>query len=113
MTKKNQKFASVLELRNYLGTALTPLKSQRMNPYKRVEMWKKYRPVILFEYWDDGLYVKPDESVMAKVVDEKLIRAEMRAVLKLRKYGEVTRDSLENIAFRDITEGDNEGDKEG
>ena len=86
-----------------------PLKSQGMNPYKRVEMWKKYRPVIPFEYWNDDLYVKPDESMMAKVVDEKLIRVEMRAVLKSRKYGEVMRDSLENIAFGDIAEGDKEG----
>ena len=89
VTKKNRKFASVLELREYSGTALTPLNSQGMNPYKRVEMWKKYRPVIPFEYWDDDLYAKPDESVMAKVVDEKLIQAETRAVLKSRKYGEV------------------------
>ncbi len=70
---------------------------------------EKYRPVIPFEYWDDDLYAQPDESVMAKVVDEKLIQAETRAVLKLRKYGEAMRDSLENIAFEDIAEGDMEG----
>ena len=109
VTKKNRTFASVVELREYSGTALMPLKSQGMNPYKRVEMWKKYRPVIPFEYWDDDLYAKPDESVMAKVVDEKLIRAETRAVLKTRKYGEEMRDSLENIAFGDIADGDKEG----
>ncbi len=80
-----------------------------MNPYKRVEIWKKYRPVIPFEYWDDDLYVQPDESVIAKVVDEKLIRVETRAVLKSRKYGEVVKDSLENIAFGDIAEGDSKG----
>ncbi len=72
--KVNQKFASVLELREYSGTALTPLKSQGMNPYKRVELWKKYRPVIPLEYWDNELYAQPDESEMAKVVDEKLIQ---------------------------------------
>ena len=61
--------------------ALTPLKSQGMTPYKRVKMWKKYRHVIPFEYWDDDLYAQPEESVMAKVVDKKLNPAETRAVL--------------------------------
>ena len=62
--------------------------------------------MIPIEFWDDELYAQPDESVMAKVVDEKLIHAEMRAVLKTRKYGEVVKDSL---AFGGIAEGDNEG----
>lgn len=46
---------------------------------------------------------------MAKVVDKKLIHAEMRTVLKTRKYGEGVKDSLEQIAFRDIAGGDDEG----
>ena len=57
-------------------------------------------------------YSQPDESVMAKVVDEKLIRVETRAVLKTGKYGEVVKDSLEKISFGDIAEGDNEGEQE-
>jgi hypothetical protein len=36
-----------------------------MNPYKMVEMWMNYHPMVLMEYQDDELYAKPDAKVMA------------------------------------------------
>ena len=65
---------------------LKPMKLLEMNPYQKVEMWRKYRPVIPMEYWDDELYAEPNADVNAKVMDKKIIRAEARAVLHKRKY---------------------------
>jgi len=55
-----------------------------MIPYKMVEMWKNYRPIVPMEYQDDELYAKPDAKVMVNVKDEKVYRAESRAVLKAK-----------------------------
>jgi hypothetical protein len=56
---------------------------------------------------DDELYAKPDAKVMANVKDEKVYRAESRAVLKAKMYGGV-KDTLEDIAFGDC-ETENKG----
>ena len=47
------------------------------------------------------------QKVMANVKDEKVYRAESRAVLKAKKYGGV-KDTLEDIAFGDC-ETENKG----
>ena len=78
-----------------------------MNPYKMVEMWKNYPPMVPMEYQDDELYAKPDVKVMATVKDEKVYRAESKAVLKAKKYGGV-KDTLEDIAFGDGESGGGE-----
>ena len=65
-----------------------------------VEMWKNYRPMIPIEFQDDAMYQKPDSTVMAKVKDEKIFRAEMRTILKAKKYGD-SKESMEDIAFGD------------
>jgi hypothetical protein len=83
------------------------MKCLGMNPYKMVEMWKNYRPMVPMEYQDDELYAKPDVKVMANVKDEKLYRAESTAVLEAKKYGGV-KDTLEDIAFGDC-ETENKG----
>jgi hypothetical protein len=57
-----------------------------MNPYKIVEIWKKYRPNIPIEYHLDKLYAEPSEEVWAKVKTEKTDRSEFRATLKAKKY---------------------------
>jgi hypothetical protein len=51
-------------------------KCDGLNPYKMVEMWKNYRPVIPGEYQTDVLYVKPSPEVLAKVKVEKTDRSE-------------------------------------
>ena len=71
-----------------------------MNPYKMVEMWKNYRPLVPTEYQCDELYAKPDAKVMSKVRDEKIYRAETREVLKGKKYG-TAKDTIEEMAFGD------------
>ena len=50
------------------------------------------------------LYLEPDDATKAKVKDETLYRAEMRLVLKAKKYGGV-KDTIEQISFGTI--GDN------
>jgi len=69
-----------LFIRRNSSTLLLPIKCLGMNPYKMVEMWKNYYPMVPLEYQDDELYAKPDAKVMANVKDEKVYRAESRAV---------------------------------
>ena len=71
-----------------------------MNPYKVVEMWKNYRPLVPVEYQCDILYAEPDPEVMAKVKDKKVYRAESRVGLKGIKYG-TAKDTIEDMAFGD------------
>ena len=106
-SKKSQKFNSAVELNAHSSTPLLSIKCLGMNPYKMVEMWKNYRPMVPMEYQDNELYAKPDVKVMANVKDEKIYRAESRAVLKAKKYGGV-KDTLEDIAFGDC-ETENKG----
>ena len=104
LTKRNRKFTSTAQLREHSSAMLLPVKSLGLNPYKIIELWKNYRPMVPAEYHDDALYLEPDEETKAKVKDEKLYRAETRLVLKAKKYGGVM-DSIEQIAFGEI--GDN------
>jgi hypothetical protein len=50
LRKKNWKDVSREELLAYAEKVLTPIKCVGLNPYKMVEMWKNYRPVIPVEY---------------------------------------------------------------
>ena len=43
-----------------------------LNPYKAVELWENYRPVIPVDFQNVALYAEPDTAIMAKVKDEKL-----------------------------------------
>ena len=65
-----------------------------------VKMWKNYWPLVPIEYQSDTLYAEPDATVMAKVKDEKVYRAETRVVLKSKKYGMV-KATIEDMAFGD------------
>ena len=91
-------FKNAEELKNHSTPLLKPIQSLGLNPYKKVELWKNYRPVVPIEYHDDEMYEKPDADVTAKVKEERLYRAETRAVLKMKKYGGV-KDSIEQLAF--------------
>ena len=68
-----------------------------LNPYKIVELWKNYRPMVPVEFQSDILYAEPDAEIMAKVKDEKIFRGESRKILKAKKYG-VAKESVEEIA---------------
>ena len=93
-----QKFNNVGELRAHSISLLLVIKCSGLNPYKVVEMWKKYCPMIPFQIQDDALYVEPDAGVKAKVKDEKMFRVESRKVLKAKKYGDA-KETVEDIAF--------------
>ena len=99
-SKKKKMFSSVAELKALSCSVLLPIKCLGLNPYKMVEMWKNYRPMIPIEFQDDAMYQKPDSTVMAKVKDEKIFRAETRTILKAKKYGD-SKESMEDIAFGD------------
>jgi hypothetical protein len=97
LRKKNWKDLGREELLAYAEKVLTPIKCDGLNPYKMVEMWKNYRPVIPVEYQSDVLYVKPSLEVLAKVKVEKTDRSEFRANLKAKKYE--GKERVESTAF--------------
>ena len=57
-----------------------------MNPYKAVEMWENYCPMVLPEFHDNQLHTEPTAEQWSKVKVEKLDRLEFWAVLKAKKY---------------------------
>ena len=54
-SKKSQNINSAVELKAHSSTLLLPIKCLGMNPYKMVEMWKNYRPMVPMEFQDDEL----------------------------------------------------------
>jgi len=48
-----------------------PLPHTGLNPYKMVEMFAKYRPVVPVEFQSDELYAEPSREVYSKVKTEK------------------------------------------
>ena len=97
LRKTNWKDADLRKLTEYAVRVLTPIKCDGLNPYKMVEMWKNYRPVIPVEYQSDALYVKPSDEVLKKVKVEKEDRSEFRAKLKVKKYA--SKKGVESTAF--------------
>jgi hypothetical protein len=70
----------------YLVCGASPTnKPPGINPYKRVELFLKYRPVIPPEYHQDEFYIKPSDDVLKMVKEEKVIRIENRAKVKAVK----------------------------
>ena len=55
--KKSNQFSAV-KLREHSSTSLLSVKCLGMNPYKSVELWKNYRPVVPVEFWEDIMYTK-------------------------------------------------------
>ena len=76
-----------------------------MNPYKMVEMFAKYRPVVPVEFQSDELYAEPSREVYSKVETEKIDRSEFRAKLKATKYKNDT-EKIEAMAFDGGEEGE-------
>ena len=49
-----------------------PLLYTGLNPYKMVEMFAKYHPVVPVEFQSDELYAEPSSEVYSKVKTEKI-----------------------------------------
>ena len=75
-----------------------PLPHTGLNPYKMVEMFAKYRPVVPVEFQSDELYAEPSKEVYSKVKMEKTDRSEFRAKLKATKY-KSDMEKIEKMAF--------------
>ena len=70
---------------NQLLKPITPL---GINPYKLVELYAKYCPVVPEEYWEDELYLKPDNEVLKNFKEEKVIQKDNREKVKAVKKGD-------------------------
>ena len=95
--KKHWKDADRTELIEYAEQVLKPIPCVGLNPYKMVEMYKNYRPVVPVEYHPDVLYENPSPEVWSKVKVEKTDRSEFRANLKAKKYA--GKERVESAAF--------------
>jgi hypothetical protein len=58
-----------------------------INPYKQIELFHRYKPVVPTKYHDDELYTKPSEEVVKKVMAEKAMRKENKSKIKMLKAG--------------------------
>jgi hypothetical protein len=107
LRKKNWETVGRTEMIEYAENVLKPIKCVGLNPYKMVEMFKNYRPVVPVEFHSDELYAEPSPEVWSKVKAEKTDRSEFRANLKAKKY--VGKEKIESTAF-DSDEG-NDGEE--
>ena len=108
LRKKNWETVGRTEMIEYAEKVLKPIKCVGLNPYKMVEMFKNYRPVVPLEFHSDELYAEPSPEVWSKVKVEKTDRSEFRANLKAKKYA--GKEQIESTAF-DSDEGND--DEEG
>ena len=92
-----RRFDSPAEVRAHSGMFLKQVHCIGMNPYKVVEMWKNYRPVVPPDYHGNVLFKEPTAEQWAKVKVEKSDRSEFRAALKAKKYK--AKETLELAAF--------------
>jgi hypothetical protein len=105
--KKNWATVGRTEMIEYAEKVLKPNMCVGLNPYKMVEMFKNYRPVVPVEFHSDELYAEPSPEVWSKVKVEKTDRSEFRANLKAKKYA--GKERVESTAF-DSDEG-NDGEE--
>ncbi len=73
------------KLRTRSASLLQPIKPPGINPYKLVELYFKYCPVVPPEYHQDEFYIKHSDDVLKMVKEEKVIRIENRAKVKAVK----------------------------
>ncbi len=95
--KKNWANVGRTELIEYREKVLKPITCVGLNPYKMVEMFKNYRPVVPVKFHSDELYAEPSPEVWPKVKMEKMDRTEFRANLKAKKYAR--KERVESTAF--------------
>ena len=75
------------------------IKLPGINPYKQVEFFYKYRPVLPAGYHLDEFYIKPPDEVLRKVKEEKVIRIENRAKVKAVKEDKTVGIMTDDDAF--------------
>jgi hypothetical protein len=75
-----------------------PIPYVGLNPYKAVEVFHKYRPVVPAEFQPDELYAEQSVEVYSKVKKEKVDRTEFHKKLKADKYAN-SKEHLESIAL--------------
>ena len=87
------------EIANFSKSVLEePIRYTGLNPYKAVEMFTKYRPVVPDEFHSDELYAEPSVEVWSKVKTEKIDRSEFRKKLKATKYAH-DKERIESLAL--------------
>ncbi len=94
------------EIANTLNSVLVLIHYAVLNPYKAVEMFQKYRPVVPEEFHVDDFYAEPSTEVWSKVKMEKIDQVLVKK-LKATKYAD-DKDQIESFA---LDEDNNNGGK--
>jgi len=68
--KKNWATVGWTEMIEYAEKVLKPIKCVGLNPYKMVEMFKNYYPVVPVKFHSDELFAEPSPEVWSKVKGE-------------------------------------------
>ena len=70
-----------------METELKTLDKPVMNPYKQVEMYNNFRPLVPPKYWNKELYQKPNKDVYNlvkyEVESRKVFKGELNTVIYL------------------------------
>ncbi len=78
---------------------LQTIKPPKINPYRQVELYYKYRLVVPVEYHQKKFYIKLPNNVLRKVKEEKVSPLENRAKVKAVKEERVGATDLKKDAF--------------
>ena len=65
-----------------------------MNPYKQVEMYKQFRPLVPPKYWNEELYQKPSKDVYNLVKYEVESRKGFKGELNKVKTQAICKDKI-------------------
>ena len=98
LSKRGKVISNAKDLKKYSTPLLTVLECSGINPYKRVELWKNYRPHVKPDYQNNDLYSEPDAKVLALMKGEKSNRKEFRARINAAKKAGM-KELIENVAF--------------
>ena len=87
------------KIANTSNSMLVPIHYAGLNPYKAVEMYQKYRPVVPEDFHSDDLYAEPSVKVWSNVKTQKIDRSKFWKKQKRRSM-QMTRTEAPDLDLR-------------
>ena len=82
------------DIKAAMADLLKTIEAPGLNPYKQVELYCKYRPIVPHEHHGDVFYKKPSKEVFALVKKEKKSRQDFRGELNKVKADEIRKEKI-------------------
>ena len=74
-----------IDIKAYSREILMQIPCSGLNPYKQVEMWKKFRHIVPPEHQSDPLYDRPSKTIFENVEGEKKKRKTFKGEINAKK----------------------------